>query len=317
MRFLMQVFLAIVFLSIIACGSDQSSSNQQETATERGVDTTVTPSSFDRAMPTCDIQGSVLEGNKFWARDAQVLVVIKADSSTYSEDLQAEGHRILEVYNTENCQRIDRHVLPVDQSPDFAYFIAEITYNTVTKIVAIRGATTIYCYDVANKKLLPKLTPKFRSERYAVDAQSGHIQRLEVWEDYLLGYAQDYGTFAFSLKNRQNPEAILPFAEYAMSEVEFAPLFMLSVQGGEQVIMPEYSRETGEFAINPAFDQPVDLNTNIQKSATNNRYLVLRQQNNNQAVAFDLQQHQRVDLPADVATKGTQDVLSWMRSNVQ
>ncbi|MDX1941320.1 MAG: hypothetical protein SFU99_12260 [Saprospiraceae bacterium] len=318
MKILKQIALAFTLIGAIACGSDKSSSNQETTA-ERSVDSTATPSAMEeRSLPQCTIAGTILEGNQFWVRDADVLVAIVADSSTYSEELQAEGHHILEVYDTKNCQRIDRQVLPIDKSADFPYFIAEITYNNLTQIVAIRGNSTVYCYDVAARKLLPRMTPKFRSQRFGVDAQSGQIVRLEVWENYLMGYAQDYGTFAFDLKDKQKPQAILPFAEYEISESNYAPLFLVTAQnGGVQAIMPEYNRETQEFAIHPAFEQPMNLKTDVQRSATNNRYLVLREQDSNNAVAFDLEKHERVELPADMVSKSTQQILTWMRSNVQ
>ncbi len=318
MKVLIKMMLAVSFIGWIACGSDKTPSNQQDTTAERGLDTTPAPAATQPATHNCTIQGSVLEGNQFWARDMEILIAIVADSTTYDQNLQAESHRILEVYNTKDCSRILRQTLPVDVSADFPYYLAEITYNHVTKIVAIRGTTIIYLYDLQNRKLLPKLTPKFRSERYAVDAQSGHIQRLEVWESYLIGYCQDYGVFAFDLSDRQNPKPVMPFAEYALDEVNFAPLFLVPSQNdGTQAIMPAYNIETGEFAIHPAFDQPMNLNTNVQRSATNNRYLVLREEGTNNAVAFDLQQHERIELPADVTAKSTQDVLKWIRSNVQ
>jgi len=320
MRKLLQILLTIAITGIFACGgSDDSASTQDATDTtevtsERGL----APADYSAAMPECPIEGEVLDGNKFWARSEQVLIAIAADSSTYDEGFDMMSHRILKVYNATDCSLIEQHTLPVDVSPDFAYYLAEITYNNINKIVAIRGATSIYCYNIDNKKLLPKLEPQFRSERYAVDAQSGQIQRLEVWEKYLIGYAQDHGVFVFDFTDKQNPKAQLPFAEYAVDETRFAPLFLLpSEQGGVQAIMPEYERATGEFAIHAAFDRPLELNTNVQRSARNNRYLVLRREDNNAPVAFDLQQHQRVELPSDIASQGTQNILQWMRSNVQ
>jgi len=321
MRKLLQILLTIAITGIFACGgSDDSSASQQDTtdttevASERGL----APADYSATMPDCQVEGKVLEGNKFWARSEQVLIAIAADSSTYDEGFDMMSHRILKVYDASDCSLIEQHTLPVDVSPDFAYYLAEITYNNINKIVAIRGATSIYCYDIEKKELLPELAPTFRSERYAVDAQSGQIQRLEVWEKYLIGYAQDHGVFVFDFTDKANPEAQLPFAEYAIDETRYAPLFLLpSEQGGVQAIMPEYERATGAFAIHAAFDRPIELSTNVPQSARNNRYLVLRREDNNTPVAFDLQQHQRVELPSDIASRGTQDILQWMRSNVQ
>ena len=313
MKATLQFTLVFLLLHLIACRSDKSPANQLESTT---TDRSATPAA--PATHNCKIASSVLDGNQFWARDANMLVAIVADSSTYDKNLQAESHRILEAYDTKDCSRVFRQVLPVDVSPDYAYYLAEITYNKVSKIVAIKGVTAIYLFDIENRKLLPKMTPKFRSERYAVDAQSGHVQRLEVWENYLIGYCQDYGVFAFDLSDKQNPKPVMPFAEYPMDEVTYAPLFLVpSENDGMQAIMPEYNIETGEFAIHPAFDKPMKLSMAVQRSATNNRYLVLREEGTNNAVAFDLQKHQRINLPENIATQNTQEVLKWIRANVK
>ncbi len=308
------ILVASALLGAVACRSDkqQPSSNPENTVTERGIE------AVPRATHNCTIAGSMLDGNQFWVRDAEVLVAVVADSTTYNAELEAEGHRILEVYDTKDCSRILRQVLPVNISPDFAYYIAEITYNKITQIVAIKGPTSVYCYDVQARRLMPRMTPKYRSPRESADAQSGQIQRLEVWENYLIGYAQDHGVFVFDLKNRQSPQPVMPVAEYRMDEINFAPLFLLQPEGeGMQAIMPEYKRETNEFEIHPGFTEPIQLNSNIQQSAANNRYIVLRAAENNQAVAFDLVAHRRVELPADIAAKNTQEVLRWVRTNVQ
>ena len=108
----------------------------------------------------------VLEGNQFWIREKSILVAVTADSTTFDADF-GSSHRVLEVYNTESCELIQREVLPVNVSPDFPYFLAEITYNNESELVGIRGANTIYVYDVAQQQLLPELKPQYLSERLA------------------------------------------------------------------------------------------------------------------------------------------------------
>lgn len=317
-------FLAGIFLlSFASCGGDSSSSRQEQTdgtpADTISLNEEGAPDGYERpqlrSSHDCQVGGDILEGNQFWIREQEILVVVKADSTTLDPDY-GPSHRVVEVYDTKNCSRIERKVLPVDVSPDFPYFIAEITYNNSSQLVAIHGFNLIYIYDVENRSLLPQLQPQYRTERYGVDAQSGMIQRLEVWENYLVGYARDYGSFAFDLSARQNPKTVLPFAEYAVETQVFHSLFLLESQGGYQAIMPSYDNETDKFSINPAFNSPIALNTDVPKSARNNRFLVLRQANAEKtAVAFDLRDRERVALPSNIATQQTSNILDWLKQN--
>ncbi len=324
MRFALPFFFGFILLAFASCGGETPSGQQQQENGEADTTEAVTeesPNQYQnggqRASHDCQIPAEVMEGNQLWLRSQELLVAIVADSTTYEEGY-GPSHRILEVYNTENCNRIQRKALPVNVSPDFPYYLAEINYNNNSQLIAIRGFSTIYIYDAENRQLLPQLEPQFRSERYGVDAQSGMIQRLEVWEDYLVGYSRDYGSFVFDLENKTQPEPVLPFAEYEGETQEFYPLFLLESKEGNgyQAIMPTYVDEGDEFSINPAFEKPLSLNTDLPSSARNNRFLVLRQQNQARTpVALDLLERERVELPANIASQKTQDILNWMRSN--
>lgn len=317
MKFLVQVSFFLIVLSFVACRQNPSNEGSSTDTPQEYSDTSgMSRAANVRDTHDCKIASEVLDGNLFWARDQEILVVITADSTTYSADLDAPGHRILEIYDAKSCNRVDRQVLPVDESPDFPYYISDITYNNVTHLVGIRGTTSIYLYDVANRKLLPKIVPQFAAKRPAIDAQSGMIQRLEVWENYLVGYAQDYGAFVYNLNNPQSPQAEMPFGEYKVQDGEYGSLFLLPAAAGGEVqgIVPSYDRETGNFQINPVFEQPRNIQTQVQKSARNNRYVVLRDAANN-AYAVDLQAHERVELPANIASQPTQQVLDWVRKN--
>ncbi|MBL7794324.1 MAG: hypothetical protein JNK77_18475 [Saprospiraceae bacterium] len=309
-------FLAIVAAIILfsACGggdSSQQSGNTGHTAS----DTVPTPAENKQPPRThnCKVSGQMLEGNQLWLHEIDLWICIVADSSTYDADY-GDSHRILEVYDTKNCQRIERKVLPVNVSPDFAYFLAEITYNHTSNLVAIRGFGTVYLYDATSRKLLPPLKPKYVAERYGEDAQSGMIQRLELWEKYLVGYARDYGSFAFDLSDQQKPKAVTPYAEFKTENEEYNSLFLLnSASGGMQAIVPAYDMEKDEFMINPLLPEPSALKTETSRSARNNRYIVIRD-SNDAAIAVDMQSRSRIDLPAEVASQPTQKVLQWIRS---
>lgn len=321
MRLLRSLFVLSAFSLIIACGGETSSTTAsgEDMTDTTGVaepgDNTNSRSVDLPAEHNCEIGGTVMEGNEIWIRELNILVAITADSTTYDEDF-GDSHRILEVYNTGNCEQIDRRELPVNVSPDFPYFLAEITYNNDSELVGIRGANTIYVYDVSKRELLPQLKPQFLSQRLAEDAQSGNILRLEVWEHFLIGFAEDQGTFAFDLSNEGTPQAVLPIAEFKVNENEYQSLFSFSSEDGKvQLALPTYEQEADQFSINALYSSPQDINTTIAANARNNRYIVLRNKADNKAVAIDLQERQLIDLPANVATQGVQQVLQWVRNN--
>lgn len=304
---------------MIACGSepspsqgqDSSNSDTSATSTEEYTDDTTPP----RSNHDCTVAGKVLDGNQLWLREREVLAVILADSSTYDPNYE-DSHRVLEIYDTKSCERIARHELPVNESPDFPYYLADINYNNSSQLVAIRGFNSVYCYDIQNKQLLPQLSPEFKSERYGSDASAGMINRVEVWENYLVGYAQEFGAFVFDMSQSGQAKAVMPFAEYEVPEEGFASLFLLNEDDQTvQAILPAFDVNEGEFSINPIFSKPKKVNTNIPANARNNRFLVLREENEAKTpIALDLLEHKEMPLPTDVAAKKTQDILKWMRS---
>ncbi len=313
-QFLLAVLVAAFWSG---CGNPAPTQNQQDAGAPTdtaGAQSRMLPMSHD-----CKVAGKMLdESASVWIRSQEILVAVTADSSTYDPDY-GDSYRVLEVYDTRNCSLIERKVLPVNVSPDFPYYVAEISYNNVHQMAAVRGFNTIYLYDAESRKWLPEFKPKFPSGRSGADAQSGMIQRLEVWEDYLIGYSQDFGAFVFDLGNKTQPAPVLPFAEVKASPVDFRSVFMLPVEDGVfQAIAPSYDASNGAFSANPLFTSPMALRVEAQKGALNNRYLVLRQNDaGTTAVAIDVSKRQRIELPADVAAKPTQEVLAWIRENVK
>ena len=303
---------------MLGCGGEVS--NQQANTSDNSSPSNIPESAeTEDATPIksthdCELAEKMLENNTLWLREQEILVAIVADSTTYDAEY-GDGHRVFVAYDTKNCEQIAREVLPINESPDFPYYLAEINYNNLSQLVAIKGFTKVFCFDLGKKQLLPQLEPEYKSERYGSDASAGMIQRLEIWEDYLIGYAQEFGPFAFDLSNTAQPQEVLPFAEYEMPEQGFASLFLLDMdQEGVQIIMPGFDQGKGEFALNPILDTPKKVSTNIPANARNNRFLVLREDNEGRTpIALDLKKHQVMELPADVASKKTQDILNWMK----
>ena len=306
-------FLALFLLT--TCGDIPSSSSGETGTDSTAVDTpdTETPS---LSPPNCQVDGEVLDGNQLWNSQLDLLVVIKG---TASEDGMV-SHRTFEVLDGRTCEVKFTTQLDDNVSPDFPYYLADIQYNSVHHFVAIQGHSHLYICDLDNNFELTKLEPEFFTERPLDDPQSGMIQRLEVWENYLLGFAEDKGPFAYNLNDDSDIKAILPFADWQNTEDgQYHSLFLMpSDDNRQQIILPAFDYEEGSFLINPLFQEPTALSTNVQRSARDNRFLVLRGQGDASKVfPIDLKSRQLVELPQDVAQRGTQEILEWLRRNVR
>ena len=314
----------LVLVFFIACIDSGTTTQESGTASNQGQ---ISPSTNLEAIPKsnrqvsapikqqqkCTTKGELLAENQLWLKDQAKLICIIADSSTYDANL-GMSHRIIEVYNTYNCELDLKLTLPINLSPDFPYYLADINYNNDSKIVAIKAAKTVYCLDLNTKKMLPLLTPKFKSNREGVDAASGTIIRLELWEDFLVGYAQDLGTFVFDLDGTGQTKPILPFAEFRTGESNFNSLFLLpSGKNAYQAILPTYDWEEEIFSINPIFKEPVALNTDIQKSALDNQFIVLRQTDQKDALLVDMKAQKNRSLPTALINKSTKEILAWAK----
>ncbi|MEM1121322.1 MAG: hypothetical protein AAGJ18_12795, partial [Bacteroidota bacterium] len=58
------------------------------------------------------------------------------------------------------------------------------------------------------------------------------------------------------------------------------------------------------------------LETNVQKSALDNRYLVLRQKGQKKAILVDMQAKINRPLPVEVANKSTKEILTWAKATI-
>lgn len=263
----------------------------------------------------CDINGEVLEDNELWLKDQGKLICMMADSSTYDPKF-GMSHRILTIYDTYTCSVETKLTLPINTSPDFPYLLADINYNNNSKIVAIKAAKTVYCFDLTTKKMLPPLTPTFKTERAEADPSSGTIIRLELWENFLVGYAQDKGAFVFDLVNEKIAKPVLPYAEYQIGENNFNSLFLLPSETNKyQAILPHFDWEAETFSINPIFKTPLAVNTAVQKSALDNAYVVLREKKGNKALLVDMKAMKNKILPPTILDKTTKEILTWARKH--
>lgn len=305
-------FVIFLFFCISSC-KESSNNADANTSTKNPSEVktppTAQPISKEARKRECEIKGKILEGNQKIVDGKNTLIGIVADKKG--------SHRKLEIYNTTTCELIKSEILPVNISADFPYMIADIIYNKNSHLVAIKGYGAVYCYDVENQKLIDALIPDFLNERIAADASSGKIKHLEVWENYLIGYAEDIGAFVFDLTDTAHPKNLLPAAEFDLSEGEgedFASLFFLKSQNGNtfQAISPSYDYDNFKFQVNPLFETPKDVNVSIPKKDQDDRFIILKMKDKNVFVV-DMEAQKNVALPDQVKNKTSKEILNWLK----
>jgi hypothetical protein len=255
----------------------------------------------DKPAHSCKVGGHTLDGNQRLLHDHQTLVVIKADSA-------GANHHILEIWNTRNCTLLKRYELPTTQNAGFAYQIADILYNNLSRIVAIRGLGSVLCYDIDSGTLSKQLSPKFAHQSRAAEASSGEIRRLELWENYLVGYADQLGAFVFDLRVKNNPKPVMPIAEFGSPDSPFNSLFLVeSANGvpGMQAILPYFDTVQQAFLVNPILPQPANLVFESAKIP----FAVLRHAESKLAVVVDMVHRQRLDIPMELANQSAAAIL--------
>ncbi|MEM9820541.1 MAG: hypothetical protein AAF985_05695 [Bacteroidota bacterium] len=265
----------------------------------------------------CTLSATPLDGNECYLKTAQQLVCILADSTTKDIDF-GESHRILEVYDTKDCSLLSRATLPVNYSPDFPYYLSLETFEDKNKMICTQGYEYVFCYDVEGRKMLPRLVPKYLQERSAEDAQSGAPQGLQFWENTLLGYAQDYGAFAFDYSDKFKPKAFLPTAEFAPADggATFHSLFLVRTKEGfYQALVPVIDEEDMRLQVRVLFERARKINPVLDKNVRNNRFLIFKdlEATAENRLAIDLQRIESVVLPPAIASQKTSAILAWLK----
>lgn len=339
MNFRYKLIFLVAFCWIMACDDPGTTTDPGTTpvqpvadstsppATNTDASDTATNNSVSDATPAipeqkdCTISDSHYEKNVYVIKELAQQICILANESTKDQEL-GESHRILRIVNTIDCSAILEKTLPVDRSADFPYYLVPGTYEEKNQIIAIQGFSSTHYYDVKNQKLIGPIEPDFLSEKEAVDAQSGMIRGLTVWGNYLLGHCVDYGNFAFDIRDPGNPKPVLPTAEYLIPKTEeYNYLFVLETSNGlYQAILPTSDIDAGGtmFELDKLFGQPLKVNNKVAKNVQNNRFIVFNDNTNaNQPrkVVVDMFSKKRVDLPANIATLKTGEVLDWLKNN--
>ncbi len=305
------ILFGLLLLSLFfnACDTNQ----QPERSTDELLESDDTQAETSEILIDCKPDFEILEGNRLLIRDMGLAVFIGADSSTYDENF-GEGHRVLITMSIKDtCEIIDRQILPVNDSPDIPYFFADISYHRTHQVIALKSLKKVLTYNLKTKKISDSVEPVFMNEREYADAQSGNIQRLEVWEDHLIGYAMDLGVFVFSIDQDGRLKSVLPLVEYQMEESIYSPLFLIQSENAQmQAIIPGVPNlPPYSYSIEPIFENPIAFRPDPQ--FIKGHYLVLGKKADGTQLLVDFEKRKRVELPDNISKGAIEDIEAWLQ----
>jgi hypothetical protein len=214
----------------------------------------------------CLSADSLFEERYFHSQSTRQVIRILPDSA------QNGAFRKLVVLNAEDCSLQREHSLPSDPNDPTNYRLADLEYNSTFHFLGIAGDGQLYCYRLDSLKLVGPFEPQFVHTPIMEDAQSGQIQRLELWEEFLVGYMEDYGPFAYDLRPLSEPRPILPFREWKTEDGEYHSLFLFPgrEEGFYQPLVPIYDQQTHTINLEVFFPEPVSIDLDAQPDPADN-----------------------------------------------
>ncbi len=307
-------FFLIILSLFFSCGSETSTTNN-DTDGDLMVETDTASRNITTAFnEDCKPKAKVLEGNSLLIRESGAAVFIGADSTTFDEGM-GESHRLLIVMDMERCKEKDREILPVNVSPDFPYRLADISYHRMRDVIAVKGLKTVLCYDMKKQQVFGPVFPAFKNERELADAQSGNIERLEIWEDYIIGYATDLGAFVFVIEEDNSLTPFLPAVEFPGRGLSYSSLFLIPTADGRmQAIIPSMEDQPPYgFSIEALFEQALELEGEAQ--AIPPRFGLLGRMPAGEQVVVDVWEKKQIALPDNIKKATVEEVRKWLEEN--
>jgi len=256
------------------------------------------PLSKSRSLtaPKCPLQGKILSTNRISVSTEKAIVCIASDSTTHNQ-AYGDSHRKVAIYDSHSCKPRIEWTLPINKSPDFPYFLADTCSFKQKNLVIIKGFNSVHCLDIQQQRLSKPVQPIYKNKRISQDAQSGMIIHVEAWNQYLVGYAQDMGTFVLAITDSSSLSPILPYVEYRSSESSFSSVFLIPMENNKtQVLLPKYDWDKEQFSISPIYDQPVIL-----------------QKNQISVIGLDIMAGEKKKIPKELQHKNVKEIVAWMK----
>ncbi len=249
---LLYIIIAAALLNVLSCGPQKPSPDKKQ------------------VQAACLPADSLSDDHYFHSQPTGQVIRILPDSA------QNGAFRKLEILEAEDCSLQREHWLPSDADDPTSYRLADLEYNSAYHFLGIAGDGQLFCYRLDSLKLIGPFKPEFSHPTVMEDAQSGQIQRLELWEEFLLGYMEDYGPFAYDLRPFPEPSPILPFREWRTEDGQYHSLFLFPgrEEGFYQPLVPIYDQQANTINLEVFFPEPVFIDPDEQPEPTDDSPIV-------------------------------------------
>ncbi len=301
-------FAALMLVFLFSCEAGDGDADTE--ATPPAPDTTAitaAPQTYaSRAtLQTCEPEGEILPGNSFDKFPPYLLTIAAhADETT-------PAHRYVDLYDRQTCERIAHHLLPQDGSDDYPYYLANLQYIRFTRVAGIRGDRTVVGFDIDRREALPPVTPDFGKLDRVIGPDFGRIVHLEALEQFLIGYAQEAGSFIYRIEEGKLDQ-LQPLATGPVRGEE-APrrLFVLDHRqdGTSYLCVPTYDMEEGSFRPDMIFPAAVNLRAGASRQLNKNFARV--QLADGTLYLVDLRNGRLLDTPAGMQSANDQALRDY------
>ncbi|MEL7118547.1 MAG: hypothetical protein AAFO07_03880 [Bacteroidota bacterium] len=216
-------FVALILLIFFLFSCDGGGFEEQDDNTSNNELTTDTAIESKDSSVTKLLDCALLDGTK------DLFIV---NSKQYSFYLQEkEGGQYIIIIDKVSCS-LDSISLEVKNDQFFRLF--EESFNENTQSLVLATDESIYSFAPKEKELKKLMEPTYYEKRFSLDAQSGSILELKFWNNYLWGYATDFGVFAFEYDAEEKEfKPFIPVGEYTVREGEYNSLFNIKSLSGE------------------------------------------------------------------------------------
>lgn len=267
---------------------------------------------LDINFKKCETDNKVLPENTVVLPLQNVTAFICANETTKDKDL-GESHRLFEVKSSPNCEVLFSQKLPINVSADFPYYITEEACNEKSGWIGIRGFQSVCAFNIQTKKLIPNLEPKFLRKQEAADASSGMISHLFFDENYMYGYAVDYGVFVFDMNKNGNQHL-------AIKEYKGTQLFIFNRENKQKdFIIPIVTFDengTLDLKMKNVFDRSINVYPQTKFDFVKEKYIVLSEEIKPDQISnlvIDMVNKKRIDLPKNIAEGSAQDAIRFLK----
>jgi len=243
----------------------------------------------------CKIFGKKDSGSDHWLASEEMYFAMTNDIFQ-KEQVQSSSYNVFQVYNTINCNLIYNGKLPMVDGLDKPYKLQADIYESVNQLVCTQSPENVFCYHVGRKEIIVPLSPPISISKSGT--YDPRLQRdLTVWENYLFGWTDQIGVYAFDMTNLHNPSRVMQSGTYStkMNTIYF---FVMNDLEGIQLLVSEVI--DGELRMNPIFSSAKNLSRKVYRDRSGGRYAFLKSNVGLEFVAVDLANREIIKLPQKV-----------------